>query len=86
MFAGAREAHLQASVMQSVILRGLREAVEDVVGSYRSPPPPLEKIAEAMGDRHPGVRPEAVHRQAWLNHLVETTARFAGKASDRSVA
>lgn len=80
--AGAKEAHLQATIMPSVILRGLREAVEDIVGPYPSPPPPppVAKIAEVMSDRHPGVRPEAVHRQGWLNYLMASTAKPRGAA------
>ena len=75
----AREAQLQAVVMPTVVLRGLREAVEDVVGPDRRPPPPVGMVAKAMGDRHPGVRPEAKHRQAWLNYLVASTAAYASR-------
>lgn len=70
VFAAVKESQLQASVMQSRILRDLRYAVEDVAGPDNGPPPSADKIADIMGDRYPGVRPEAVHRQAWLNYLV----------------
>ncbi|MEZ0250540.1 MAG: hypothetical protein ACAH20_06210 [Methylobacteriaceae bacterium] len=73
-FACAKEAHARAVEMLSVILRSVREALEDVVGPDHDPPQPLSLVAGVMGDRYPGVTPEAVHRQGWRDYLMASTA------------
>ncbi|MFF9550872.1 hypothetical protein [Methylobacterium fujisawaense] len=73
-FAGAKEAHVRAVEMPTTILRSLREAVEEVIGPDPRPPQPLSSVEQTTGDRHPGVTPEAVHRQGWRDYLMASTA------------
>lgn len=73
-FAAAREAQRRRWEMPTRLAAQLRQAVEDVVGPDGGPPPLPDKVAEIMGSGHPTVKPAEVHRQAWRDFLVTTTA------------
>lgn len=74
--AGHRERFVQATEFwkdfASKMMR--RDAVERVVGPDYPIPPPLNIIAERMGDACPGVTPEQVHDQAWRDRLMSSAA------------
>lgn len=79
ILAGRREAFLQRSeVWRDPIARmAVRCAVDEVVGPYAGPPPPVRNIAEMMRDRHPEVSPEQVHDQGWRDHLASSVSPSA---------